>query len=80
MNTTQALELVAAERDRQEFLFYSDAIPMVASQPNCPDELRLAALIEEVGEVGRTFFADGGDLKTELVQVAAVAVAWLEAL
>ena len=38
-----------------------------------------AILIEEVGEVSKALLT-GGDLEAELVQVAAVAVAWLESL
>lgn len=49
---------------------------------------RLAALVEEVGEVGRALLerdgavndVHGAKLRTELVQVAAVAVAWIEYL
>lgn len=45
------------------------------------DGLRLAVLIEEVGEVGTAIQdRDRDTLRTELVQVAAVCVRWLEAL
>lgn len=74
-----ALERVAAERKRQEQLFADGELVWIASRPDCPDELRLAALVEEVGEVARAYH-DGGDIRTELVQVAAVAVAWLDGL
>lgn len=74
-----ALEAVAAERQRQEDLYASGALRWIASDPECPDALRLAALVEEVGEVARSFH-DGGGLHDELVHVAAVAVAWLETL
>ena len=67
------------ERQEQERLFIEKRLAWIASDPECPNELRLAALVEEVGEVARAFH-DGKGLETELVQVAAVAVAWLEGL
>jgi hypothetical protein len=39
----------------------------------------LAVLVEEVGEVGSALQGDG-DLKSELIQVAATATRWLENL
>lgn len=72
------LDRISAERRRQEEL--ADAgrwggkrIATVGSGH------RLAVLVEEVGEVAQAMQGDG-DLETELVQVAAVAVAWLEAI
>jgi NTP pyrophosphatase (non-canonical NTP hydrolase) len=44
------------------------------------DDRRLRVLVEEVGEVARALEEDDSQLPVELVQVAAVAVAWLEAL
>jgi len=41
--------------------------------------VKVAVLAEECGEVGRCIL-DAADPTAELVQVAAVAVAWLEAL
>jgi len=42
---------------------------------------KVAVLTEEVGEVARAVLElDDAQLKTELIQVAAVAVAWLEAM
>ncbi len=72
-------DLIAVERERQEQLHTDGTLPWICSQPDCPDVLRLAALMEEVGEVGSALLGDG-DLRTELVQVAAVAVAWLEGI
>jgi len=40
----------------------------------------LAILTEEQGELAREIIENGPNIKKELVQVAAVAVAWLEAL
>lgn len=50
--------------------------------PAMPDAVRLPVLVEEVGEVAKAMLedADPADLRAELVQVAAVALTWLEAL
>lgn len=80
-----ALEAVLDERQRQENHWpgqtCADALPHTA---------KLAILLEEVGEVAHelTEALNAGDieapdtdkLRTELVQVAAVAVAWIESL
>lgn len=51
------------------------------SSPDVAEPVKLAVLTEEVGEVARAML-DGrpAELRRELVQVAAVAVAWLEGL
>src|SRR5438552_26200 len=51
------------------------------SSAGVPDTVKVAVLTEETGEVARAFLdGDRAGLRRELVQVAAVAVAWLEAL
>jgi hypothetical protein len=54
------------------------------TNPDMPAGEKLAVLVEEVGEVGRamTYDADQGvvPLVHELLQVAAVALSWVEAL
>lgn len=76
-----AIALVDNERDRQEELRRDGALEFTAASPDCPDLLRLSALVEEVGEVGRCFNeAETERLTNELAQVAAIAVAWIEAL
>lgn len=40
---------------------------------------KLAILVEEIGEIGAALQGDG-DLEEELIQLAAVAVRWLESL
>jgi len=76
-----AIVEVASERERQEALVAEGSLDYTAASPDCPDVLRLAALMEEVGEVARALQdADFEHLAIELVQVAAVAVAWREAL
>ena len=65
---------VGRERSRQEWLRTAGAIGPVDT-----DGERLAVLVEEVGEVARAM-NDGKGLREELIQVAAVAVAWVEAI
>lgn len=66
---------LANERDRQDAKW---------GEQNHDDKTWLPILAEEFGEVARAMLQqDGdksGDLADELVQVAAVAVAWLEAI
>ena len=51
------------------------------SSPDVPAIVKAAVLTEETGEVARAVMEHDDDgLRRELVQVAAVAVAWLEAL
>lgn len=50
-----------------------------ASSSDVADIVKTAVLTEECGEVARAVL-DGEGLREELVQVAAVAVAWLEGL
>lgn len=78
MALATALETVLAERDRQELLYQQGELQWIASDPECPDDLRLAALMEEVGEVARAYHDRNDNLTKELTQVAAVALAWLE--
>lgn len=51
--------------------------------PDFPTEKKLAALVEEVGEVGRALTYDqdhAGPLVKELLQVANVALSWVESI
>jgi NTP pyrophosphatase (non-canonical NTP hydrolase) len=79
-------ELIADERDRQEGKARAGEFAWTCSDPDVSHEQRLAVLVEEVGEVARAVLgasgavSDGGNLRRELVEVAAVAVAWLEAM
>lgn len=82
-----ALALVAVERARQEELWPGQTCSGVL-----PHAAKLAVLLEEVGEVAHELTealndSPGGieapdleSLRTELVQVAAVATAWVESL
>ncbi|WP_310502790.1 hypothetical protein [Paenibacillus qinlingensis] len=61
-------DMIAQERKRQDKL-----------HPNFPKELRLAILVEEVGEISTALQnGDIENLKTELTQTAATAIRWLE--
>ena len=66
--------LINEERNRQDRLF--------ADVPDPNPYVQLAVLHAESGEVARALTKKEGaeSLKAELVQVAAVAVAWLEAI
>lgn len=75
--TLKALADVAAERSRQDARFGREA-GFVGVNYGTP----LAVLGEEFGEVCTTFLLNEPSARTraELVQVAAVAVAWIEAI
>jgi NTP pyrophosphatase (non-canonical NTP hydrolase) len=52
-----------------------------ASSPDVAPMTKVAVLTEELGEVARAALElDNNQLQVELVQLAAVAVAWLEAM
>lgn len=84
MNRQEAFAAITAERDRQAAKW---GAPHAWGQGDCSssavaDMTKVAVLSEECGEVARAVLdgRDGHDLMDELVQVAAVAVAWLEGL
>lgn len=76
MNVSDAVALVLAERERQATLHAEGRIPGRCDDSHITDVQRLAALVEEVGEVAECLI-DEGDLRGELVQVAAVALGWI---
>lgn len=79
----RALQDVGVERYRQESLVGSKFVSSCATTgaDAMHDADRLAVLAEEFGEAAREVVeCDRAKLRTELVQVAAVAVAWIEAL
>ena len=89
-----ALSAVFAERLRQEDLRDAGRFAWTCSDPTQLDSEKLAILTEEVGEVAREICEmittrdfekvikpeSYRNLRNELVQVAACAVAWVEAL
>ena len=90
-NTWLALNEIEAERERQERKCAEKRAEgltwLTCADPRMPDGEKLAVLMEEVGEVARELCdaraareAPGRNLRVELIQVAAVAVAWAEAL
>ena len=87
--TGEAVEAVYRERGRQEDLCAAGKFPHTcASRDGLTNPQKLAVLAEEFGEVAKhvteeVISADRLNrekLRAELIQVAAVAVAWSEAL
>ncbi len=91
--TYKVLGEVANERDRQETLRAEGRFAATcADEDGIGDAEKLAILVEEVGEVARQVLTQSSrqlaldslgtreGLRDELIQVAAVAVAWAEAL
>jgi len=88
MGKEAILAAVSLERDRQERLKSEGKFPWTCDALGPSPEAKLAVLNEEVGEVAnhvverlidpRRF--DRAKLQEELIQVAAVAVAWAESL
>lgn len=85
METEQVLNLIHKERVRQETLKVEGRFKYTAAD-NIPDQDKFLMLAEEYGEVSRAILGrmmivqDGGDLRKELIQVAAIATAWIESL
>lgn len=81
MNRDRVYALIDAERNRQERMWggaHGWGAGSCASQ-GTPAIVKAAVLTEECGEVSRAVLdRDDTNLADELVQVAAVAVAWLE--
>lgn len=77
----RALQDVGVERFHQE-LQTGVKFDQTCAAPTEPPYRALAVLGEEFGEVARALLEGKGDgeLRGELVQVAAVAVAWVEAI
>ena len=83
MTRADVFRLIEEERARQAALWnrehewgYGDC-----SSLNLPNTTKATVLGEEVGEVQRAVLdRDRDGLRRELVQVAAVAVAWLESI
>jgi NTP pyrophosphatase (non-canonical NTP hydrolase) len=88
----RALDHVAKERLRQEGMKADGRFRHTCADYELSNSEKLTILVEEVGEVAREVLTQDGrrlahdtagtpeGLRQELVQVAAVAVAWIEAL
>lgn len=84
------LEDIRKERLRQEKLREAGKFQYTAADLECPDLDRMSALMEEVGEAATASMEerktatprDGkpSSLRKELIQVAAVACAWVESI
>lgn len=73
------------ERVNQEHLRASGKFDFTAASKVLKPEFKLPILMEEVGELSKeinekTHILDNSKLRNELVQVCAVAFAWLESL
>ena len=84
MNRADAYTLIDAERIRQsdKWTAQHDWGVGDCSSPDVAMPVKVAVLTEETGEVARAVLdlSSVAALRAELVQVAAVAVAWLESL
>lgn len=86
MSTDHVLTEIHRERIRQDELKREGRFRYTLADNGMDDAEKLACIAEEIGEVGRAILGrkmlvrDGGDLRKELVQVAALAVAWIESL
>lgn len=76
------LKDITSERLRQERLRAAGKFTHTAATLGQTHDRRNSVLVEEVGEVARALNDNEtpGELRTELIQVAAVAVAWVEAI
>jgi hypothetical protein len=83
VNRGEVYGAIDAERDRQRTLWAGkhDWGQGDCSSPSVKPTTKAAVLLEEAGEVARAVLdQDIVELRRKLVQVAAVAVAWLEGL
>lgn len=81
--TYKVLDLVAVERARQHALFKNGHLPFDCADPELDLVVKFPVLVEEVGEVAGAMqrrLQSRAQSKLELIQVAAVAVAMVEAL
>ena len=84
--TRRAMRQVWSERERQRELFREKKISFDVAGPIIDPRRKFRVLAEEVGEVAHALDQienhgmASGNLHMELIQVAAVAVAWLESM
>lgn len=86
MSTLSVLAEIQQERIRQQRLRDAGRFKYtLADVPGPDDGFKLACVLEELAEVGKCILGrdvqDGdGDMRTELIHVAALSVAWIEAI
>lgn len=72
---------ILIERGRQEHLRASGKFKETCASASMPASEKYVVLGEEVGEIAQAILHDDtANLREELIQVAAVCVAWLESL
>lgn len=81
MNRAEVFDAIHVERERQADKWHGTHAwgSGDCSSQHVPPPVKVMVLTEELGEIARAVH-DGDDagLRTELVQLAAVAVAWME--
>jgi len=87
MNRSEIYKLIEQERLSQQVCKDKGKFKFICSDKEMNELEKIAVLTEETGEVATAVLVREGlatdkntNLKKELVQVAAVAVAWLESL
>lgn len=89
MTQEEIFTAIVLERDKQNAYKKAGKFMFTCADPEIGHMTACAVLMEEVGEAARAAMATLGlskeppeqaDLKKELIQVAAVTVAWLEQL
>jgi hypothetical protein len=87
MTTEHVLNEVAKERVRQDTLKREGKFRHTLNDRLMDDGEKLACLAEELGEIGKAMLHNrmlvsdgGGDIRTELIQLAALSVAWVEGI
>jgi hypothetical protein len=87
MDTSHVLDEIARERLRQDTLKAEGKFRHTLNDHGMDDGDKLACLAEELGEVGKAMLYNrlmvsdgGGDLRTELIQLAALCTAWAEGI
>ena len=81
MTRDEAFAMVKEARLYAEDLREKGRLRFTSADPECPTELWLAALMEELGEVARCVHdGDGEGMAQELAQLAGVAIGRLEAM
>ena len=88
MESADVFTRITAERERQNLLLRQGKFSYTCASPVADPRRKLRVIVEELGEVAEALFrleaseckANREHLIEELIQVAAVAVAWLDAL